>query len=124
MVKTVNTIVHAAKRGAKNVKAVAGGAVRAARKTMAKTVSARTKHTIAHATKTGAKNVQAVAGEALGAAAKAATEVVLNKTGEAIAAGHDTLLRSSPAIQRAVEKTAQQSVDKPRRRKRRSARSR
>jgi hypothetical protein len=113
MVKTVNTIVHAAKRG-----------VGAARKTMSKTVSTRTKHTIAHAAKTGAKSVQAVAGEALGAAAKAATEVVLNKAGKAIAAGHDTLMRSSPAIERAAEKTARQSVDKPRRSTRRSARSR
>ena len=111
MVKTVNTLVHAAKRG-----------VGAARKTMSKTVSTRSKHTIAHAAKRGVKSVQAVAGEALGAAAKAATEVVLNKTGEAIAAGHDTLLRSSPAIQRAAEKSARHSVDKPRRIKRRSAR--
>lgn len=118
MVKIVNTITQSAKRGAKNVKAVAGSAARKM------TVSTRTKHTIVHAAKTGAKRMQAIAGEAAGAAAKAATEVVLNKTGEAIAAGHDTLVRSSPSIQRAAEKTARQSIDKPRRRKRRSARSR
>jgi len=104
------------------VKAVAGGAVGAVHKTMAGTVSTRTKRTIVHAAKTGAKNVKAVAGEAIGAAAKAATEVVLNKTGAAIAEGHATLMRSSPAIQRAAEKSARQSVDKPRRSKRRSAR--
>ena len=110
--RTKDTIVHAAKRGAKNVKAVTGGAV-----------SARTKRTITHAAKTGAKKVKAVAGEAIGAAAKASTEVILKKTGEALAAGHANLTRSSPAIARAAEKTARQGIDKPLRGTRRSARS-
>jgi len=91
---------------------------------MVRTVTTRTKDTIIHAAKRGAKSAKAVAGEAIGAAAKAATEVVLKKTGEAIAAGHATLTRSSPAIQRAAEKSARQTVDKPRRSTRRSGRSR
>jgi hypothetical protein len=118
--RTRHTIA-AAKRSAKNAKAVAGEAIGAARKTMAGTVSTRTKRTIVHAAKRGAKNVKAVAGEAIGAAAKAATEVVLQETDTALAEGYATLRRSSPAMQRAVEKTARQAVD--RRSTRRSTRS-
>jgi hypothetical protein len=91
---------------------------------MVRTLTTRTKNSIVHAAKRGAKNVKAVSGEAVGAAAKAATEVVLKKTGEALAAGHATLTRSSPAMQRAAEKSVRQTVDKPRRSTRRSARSR
>jgi hypothetical protein len=93
---------------------------------MVRMVTSKTRHTIVHAAKRGAKNVKAVAGEAIGAAAKAATEVVLEKTNAALAAGRATLTRSTPAIKRAAEKTARQSVDKPqggtRRRKRAAGR--
>jgi hypothetical protein len=84
---------------------------------MVRTVT-RTRHTIVRAAKRGAATVKSVAGEAIGAAAKAATEVVLDKTNAALAAGRAKLTRSSPAIKRAAEKTARQSLDKPARRKR------
>jgi len=84
---------------------------------MVRTV-ARTRHTIVRAAKRGAATVKSVAGEAIGAAAKAATEVVLDKTNAALAAGRAKLTRSSPAIKRAAERTARQSLDKPARRKR------
>src|SRR5262249_57842055 len=93
------------------------------RKTMVRTVTNRTRHTIVHAAKQGAKNVKVVAGEAIGAAAKAATEVVLEKTSAALAVGRATATRSSPMIERAAEKTARQSVDKPRRSMRRRKRA-
>jgi hypothetical protein len=84
---------------------------------MVRTVT-RTRHTIVRAAKRGAATVKSVAGEAIGAAAKAATEVVLDKTNAALAAGRAKLTRSSPAIKRAAEKTARQSLDKPARRNR------
>lgn len=94
---------------------------------MVRAVTSRTRNTIVHAARRGAKNVKAVAGEAIGAAAKAATEVVLEKTGVALAAGRATLSRTAPSIKRAAEKTARQSLDKPRhtrRRKRAASRRR
>jgi len=84
---------------------------------MVRTVTT-TGHTIVRAAKRGAATAKTVAGEAIGAAAKAATEVVLDKTNAALAAGRAKLTRSSPAIKRAVEKTARRSIDKPARRKR------
>jgi len=90
---------------------------------MVRTVTTKTRHTIVHAAKRGAKNVKAVAGEAIGAAAKAATEVVLEKTNAALAAGRATLTRSTPAIKRAAERSARQSVDKPQRSTRRRKRT-
>ncbi len=86
---------------------------------MVRTVTSKIKHTVVHEAKRGAKNVKAVAGEAIGAAAKAATEIALEKTSAALAAGRTTLTRSSPAISRAAEKTARQTVDEPRRSSRR-----
>ena len=90
---------------------------------MVRTVTSKIKHTVVHEAKRGAKNVKAVAGEAIGAAAKAATEIALEKTSAALAAGRTTLTRSSPAISRAAEKTARQTVDEPRRSSRRKKRS-
>ena len=59
----------------------------------------------------------------IGAAAKAATEVVLEKTSAALTASRAKLTQSSPAIKRAAEKTARQTVDKPQRSSRRRKRA-